>query len=142
MQLRLSFRVVLLLRCASKKLLDAWHGAASRHRAGFNGFIRAIEVVPRKRLNVRAKDQVRVPLPDFQLVLLCRAHRPAHDLKDVGGRAAVAVLNTDRAAEHNGGAEIGGRARWHWSHQSAVRKAARPHSTRPQDSGEATNHAK
>jgi len=41
--------------------------------------------------------------PDFELVLLRRVHRPAHDLKNVRGGAAVAVLHADGPHDYHGG---------------------------------------
>src|SRR6266446_10135880 len=63
--------------------------------------------------------------PDFELVLLRRVHRPAHDLKNVRGGAAMAVLHTDGDTDHHGGTEIAGSVRWNRGDQPTVRKTAR-----------------
>src|SRR5947207_14018986 len=63
--------------------------------------------------------------PDFQLVLLRRVHRPAHDLKNVRGGAAVAVLHADGDTDYHGGTEIAGGARWNRGDQPTVRKTSR-----------------
>src|SRR5436853_7374176 len=64
--------------------------------------------------------------PDFQLVLLRRVHRPAHDLKNVRGGAAVAVLHADGDTDYHGGTEIAGGARWNRGDQPTGRKTSRP----------------
>jgi len=66
-----------------------------------------------------------VALPDFQLVLLCRVHGPADDLKDVRGSAAVSILYTNGNADDRDGAKLASGARRNRGDQAAVGKAAR-----------------
>src|ERR1700730_9909721 len=98
--------------CARKIFLNTRQSTSGRSPASFDGLIRAIEVVPGERLNIRSQHQVRIALPDLQLMFLRCAHRAAHHLKDVRGLTAVAVLDSDRNRQYKRRAKIARRLRW------------------------------
>ena len=110
---------------AFQEFFNARDGALRDGDAGLDGFIGSIEIVPRDRMNVRAKNEIGVALPAFELMLLGGADRARDDLEDVGGRAAVAVLNSDRNAEDKFGAELARGLRGNGGDQAAVYEAAR-----------------
>jgi hypothetical protein len=87
-----------------KQFLNAGKSAASSSGAGRDSLVGAIEIIPCERLHVGTKDQVRVPLPYFELMFLGGVDGAADDLKNVRGSAAAAVFKTDRNAEDVGGA--------------------------------------
>jgi len=93
--------------------------------AGSDRLVGAVEFVPGQRLDVGPEDEVGMAFPDFELVLLRRVHRPADDLKNVRGGAAVAVLHADGDTDYHGGTEIAGSVRWNRGDQSTVRKTPR-----------------
>src|ERR1700722_16713849 len=76
-------------------------------------------------MNVRAKDEVGVALPAFELMLLGGADGARDDLKDVGGRAAVSVLNSYLNAKDEFGAKLARGLRGNRGDQAAVHEAAR-----------------
>src|SRR6202165_511969 len=90
-----------------------------------DGLIDAVEFVPGKGLDVGPEDEIGMAFPDFELVLLRRVHRPAHDLKNVRGGAAVAVLHADGDTDYHGGTETAGGVRWNRGDQPTVRKTPR-----------------
>ena len=90
-----------------------------------DSLISAVEVVPGQGLHVGAKDEVCVALPYFKLMLLRRVYRPAHDLKNIRGGAAMAVLNADGNTDDDGSAEFASGVRRNRSDKSAVRETTR-----------------
>jgi len=58
------------------------------------------------RAYLRAENEVGVALPPFELMLLGGADGAGYNLKDIGGCAAMAVLNADLNAEDKFGAEL------------------------------------
>ena len=51
--------------------------------ASFDGFVGAIEIVPCDGLNIRAKNEIGVAFPTFELVFLSGADCARDDLKNV-----------------------------------------------------------
>ena len=76
-------------------------------------------------MNVGPKHEVGVALPGFELMFLGGADGARDDLENVGGRAAVAVLNSDRDAEDKFSAELAGGQRGNRGDQAAIDEAAR-----------------
>ena len=107
-----------------QEFFNAGKSAISDRGAGFDGFVGAIEIVPGERLHVGADDQIGVALPGFELMLLCGAHGAGDHLKNIGGRASVAVLNADRNAENKFGSERAGGDSGNRCDQAAVGEAA------------------
>jgi hypothetical protein len=108
---------------AFQEFFNARHGALCGHDAGFDRFVGAVEIVPRDRLNVGAKDEIGVALPAFELVFLGGADGARDNLKNVGGRAAVAVLNSNGDTQHELGAEFPGGLRRNRRYQRAIDQA-------------------
>src|SRR5580704_949776 len=76
-----------------EELLDAWQGTARGCGSRLDGLIGAVEIIPGKRLDVWAENQVSVTLPYFKLMLLGGAYGAAYDLKDVRWCAAMTVFD-------------------------------------------------
>src|SRR6516162_1212479 len=100
---------------AGQEFAYAGQGRMCRGLAGFNGFTGAVEVIPGKRMDIGANDQVRVPLPGVQLMLLSGADRAANDLEDIFGRIAAAVLSANGHADNKRSAQLTSRLRRDWS---------------------------
>ena len=93
--------------------------------ASVDGFVGAIEIIPGDGVHVGAKNEIGMALPSFELMLLGGADSACDYLKDVGGGAAVAVLNADLDTEDKFGAKLTGGLRGNRSDQAAVDQAAR-----------------
>src|SRR5207245_9141738 len=79
--------------------------------------------------------------PDFKLVLLCCAYGATHDLKDVCGGAAVAVLEADENPNYCGCTEVASGARRNRCDQPTVCQAPRANLDRFEQSGEGATRA-
>ena len=66
-----------LLVPRGQELFDSWQRAASGGSAGIDRSVNPFEVIPGKLLHRGAKDQVGVPLPGFDLMLLRGTYGPA-----------------------------------------------------------------
>jgi hypothetical protein len=106
-----------------QQLLDTRKRAARGYGASLYGFIGAVEVIPREGLHVRAENQIRVALPDLQLVFLGSIDGAADDLKDVGWSAVAAVLGTDENTDDMRGPKFAGSTRWNRRDQAAIGEA-------------------
>jgi len=104
--------------------LNSGKRATGRRGAGFDGFIGAVEIVPRERLDVGAKNQVRLALPYLQLMFLGGVDGAADDLKDVGGSAAAAVVGAYGNSDDVGCAQIAGGAGGDRRDEAAIGEAA------------------
>jgi hypothetical protein len=96
------------VQCRGKEFLDARKRASCGRRAGFDGFVGTVEIVPGQGLHIGAENKVRVTLPDFELMFLGSTNGAADDLKYVGGCATLSVFEADRDANHMRGAEFPG----------------------------------
>jgi len=74
---------------------------------------------------VGPENEIGMALPDFELVFLRRVYRPADDLKDIRGSAAVAVLHAHGNSDDYGSAEFASGVRRNRRNESAVREASR-----------------
>jgi hypothetical protein len=83
---------------------EARKGGAGGGGAGLNGFVDALEVVPRQGLDCGTKYKVRLALPTFELMLLRGADGAAHDLKNVRRSAATAIVQAYGDTDHDFGA--------------------------------------
>src|SRR5207302_506082 len=108
-----------------KQFFNAREGTERGSGARSDGFIGAVKVVPGQGLNVWPEDEVGVAFPDFELVLLRRVHCPAHDLKNVRGGAAVAVLHADGDTDYRGGTEVASGPSWNRGDETTIRKTPR-----------------
>jgi len=107
-----------------KESVELGKGAASSSGARFDSVVDTLEIVPSEGLHVGTQDEVGVTLPGFELVLLRGADGAADHLKDVGGSAAVAVVQTNGDAYHDFGAELACRSRGNRSDEPPVGEAA------------------
>ena len=89
-----------------KKSVELGKGAASSSGARFDGVVDTLEIVPSEELHLGTQDEVGVTLPGFELVLLRGTDGAADHLKDVGGSATLAVVQTNGDAYHDFGAEL------------------------------------
>jgi len=119
--LEILFGVLLLLQ----QFFNTRERAERGSGAGSDGFIGAVKVVPGQGLNVWPEDEVGVTFPDFELVLLRRVHRPAYDLKNVRGSAAVAVLHADGDTDYRSGTKVASRASWNRGDETTIGKTPR-----------------
>ena len=126
-------RGVLLL---SEELFDARERATSGDSSRFDGFVRAVKIIPGQMLHVGTKDEVGVALPDFELMLLCGAHGAADDLKNVRGGSTVAVLHADGNSNDRRRAKIADGAGRDRGNEAAVGEAARADFDRLKQPGE------
>lgn len=108
-----------------KKLLDAREGAASGSDSCLNGFVGAVEIIPRERLDIGPQNQIRVALPYFELMLLGGADGAANDLENVGWSAAMPVFNADRNANYVRSAKFTCGARRDLGDETAIGEVAR-----------------
>lgn len=76
--------------------LDPGKRAVRGCRTGLDGLVCTVKVIPRERLDVGAQNQVRVALPNFELMLLGGADCSADHLKDVGRSAAMSIFDANR----------------------------------------------
>jgi hypothetical protein len=106
----LVFDVGILRLGSGNKFLNTRQRAPGGGSAGLNGFIGAVEIVPRERLNIGAENQVCVTFPYFELVFLGGADSAAYDLKNVGRSSAVTIFETDRNSHHVCRAQFAGGA--------------------------------
>jgi hypothetical protein len=83
---------------------DTGKGGTGGGGAGLDGFVDALEVVPRQGLDCRTKYKVRLALPTFELMLLRGADGATHDLKNVRRSAATTIVQTHRDTDHDFGA--------------------------------------
>jgi hypothetical protein len=105
--------------------LYAGQSAKSRGGAGFNGFVSTVEVIPGERVHSRPEDDIRTALPGFRWTFLRGCHGAAHDLKYVGGRSRVPIVNADRDAHYKVSAKLSGYAHGDGFDKAAIGKAAR-----------------
>ena len=68
---------------AFQEFFNARQGMARGGNAGFDGFVGAIEIVPRDRLNVGPQDENGVAFPAFELMFLRCADSARDDLKNI-----------------------------------------------------------
>src|SRR5258708_11856916 len=108
-----------------EQFLDARDGISGRRSACLDGFTGPIEIVPGQGLHIGAETEVRVALPDFELMFLRGADGAAYDLEDSRRGAAMAVLNADGNGEHAAGAELPRGVRRNGGNQPTVGEAAR-----------------
>ena len=123
--MQIGFQTASVVVSTFQEFFNARDRASRDGDAGVDGFIGAIEVVPSNGVNIGPDDEVGVTFPGLDLVLLGGAYRARDDLKNVGGRAMVAVLNADGYAQDKLSAELAGRLRGNGSDQAAVDEAAR-----------------
>lgn len=107
-----------------EQFLDARQRTTSRRSAGLDSLARTVEIIPGKRLNVWAENQVSMTLPDLELVFLSRAYSAAHNLKDVGWCAAMHVLDTDGNTHYVCGTQFACREGRNLGNETAVGEAA------------------
>src|SRR5579872_2557349 len=136
--LQIGFHAAGVLLGAFQEFFNARDGAMRDGDAGFDGFVGAIEIVPRERVHVGAKHEIGVALPGFELMLLGGADGARDDLENVGRRTAVAVLNAHRNAQDKFGAELAGGLRGNRGDQAAVYEAARSNIDRLEQTWEST----
>jgi hypothetical protein len=115
---------------------ETWQGAPGRGSTRSDGFLGSVESVPGERLYVGAKNEIGVAFPGLKLMLLGGTDGAGNDLKDVGWRAAVQVLDSDGDTENVGGAKQARRARRNGSDEAAVGKAPRADLERSEEAGE------
>ncbi len=123
--LKASFQIESGISDGMEQLLNTRESTASRGGAGFDGFIGPVEIVPGQGGHVGAKNQIGVALPNFQLMFLRGVDGAAHDLKDVGGSAAAAIVGADGNSEDAGCAQIAGGACGDRGNEPAIGEAAR-----------------
>src|SRR5437868_3453846 len=114
-----------LIHILLKQFHDARYCAQRRCGTRFNGLVDAREVIPGKRLHVRAEHEVCMALPDFELMLLRCAYGAAHHLENVGGSAAMAILHADGNANYRFCAQAADSPRRNRRHKTAIGKASR-----------------
>jgi hypothetical protein len=124
-----------------QEFFNARDGALCDGDASFDGFVSAVEIVPGYRMNVRAQNEIGVALPAFELVFLGGADGTRDDLKDVGGRAAMSVLNSDLNTEDKFGAELSRGLGRNRGDQAAVHEAARSNIDRLEQTWESAARA-
>src|SRR5208282_1217223 len=78
-----------------EQLLDARQRTTGCFGAGLNGLVGAVEIVPCEKLDVGAENQVRMALPNFELMLLSGTDGAADHLKDVGWSPAMPIFDTN-----------------------------------------------
>ena len=106
--------------------MDAWKGAAGGCGAGFDSLVGTVKIIPGKALDVGAQDQIRMTLPDFELMFLCGADGTAHDLKYVGWGAALSILEANGNTYDVGGTKFARGLRGDLGDEAAISEAARP----------------
>jgi hypothetical protein len=126
---------------AFQEFFNARHGALGHGDPGVDGFVGAIEIVPRDGVNIGAKNEIGVALPAFELMFLRGADGARDDLKDVGGRAAMAVLNAHRNTENKFGAELTRGLGRNRRDEAAVHQAARSNIDRLEQTWESAARA-
>jgi hypothetical protein len=100
----------------AEELLDAWQRTASGCGSRLDGLVGTVEIIPSKRLDVWSEDQVRVTLPYFELMFLGGAYGAADNLKDVGWRAAMYVVDADANSHYMGGTKFACGEGWNLRH--------------------------
>ena len=115
--------------------MDARKGATRCSGSGFNGFVGAMEVVPGEGGDIGAQHQIGVALPEIILVFLRGGYGATNDLKNVAGRTAKAILESDRNAQHEGGTKVTGSLGRDGSHQAAIGETARANLYRLKQAG-------
>jgi hypothetical protein len=118
----LEFSMCVLRRV--EKLLDAGERAAGRCGACFDGLVGTVEIIPCESLDVGPENQVSVPLPYFELVLLSGAHSAGNHLKDVGGNSAMPIFDAYRDRDDVLSAKIARGTRGNLRDQTSVGEAA------------------
>jgi hypothetical protein len=108
-----------------QEFFNAGESASRSSGSRCDGFLGAVEIVPGQGLDVGPEYEVGIAFPDFELVLLCCVHGPAHDLKNICGRAAVAILNAYGNADYRSGAEVASGSCWDRGDEATIRKTAR-----------------
>src|SRR5258707_7424551 len=108
-----------------QQFLDARDGISGCCGACLDGFTGPVEIVPGQGLHIGAENEVRMALPDFELMFLRGADGAAYDLEDIRRSAAMAVLNADGNGEHAAGAELPRGVRRNGGNQPTVGQAAR-----------------
>src|SRR5713226_3729040 len=124
-----------------EQFLDARDGISGCCGTCLDGFTGPIEIVPGQGLHVGAENEIRMALPDFELMFLRGADGAAYDLEDVRRSAAMAVLNTDGNGEHATGAELPRGVRRNRGNQPTVGQAARADLDRFEKAGEGATRA-
>src|SRR6266478_798172 len=89
-----------------QQFLDTRDSVSGCCRACLDRFTSPIEIVPGQRLHVGPENEIRMALPDLELMFLRGADGAAYDLEDIRRSAAMAVLNADGNGEHATGAEL------------------------------------
>ena len=107
-----------------QEFLNARQCQLRRPNAGFDGLVGFLEVVPGKRIDVRANNEIRVALPVVELMFLRGADGSGNNLEHVFRRAAMAVLHADRNSDNDLSAELAGRVSGHGRHETAVGEPA------------------
>src|SRR5271157_1025338 len=105
-----------------QKIAKLGKGAASGSGARFDGVINALEIVPSQGLHVGTQDEVGVTLPGLKLVLLSGTDSSADHLKDVGGRAAVAIVQSNGDAHDKFRTQLASGAGGYRSDEPSVRE--------------------
>jgi hypothetical protein len=100
----------------AEELLDARQRAASGGCSRLDGVVGTVEIIPGKRLDVWAENQVSVTLPYFELMFLSGAYGAADNLKDVGWRAAMYVVDTDANSHYACGTKFACGEGWNLRH--------------------------
>ena len=85
---------------------DAGKGEPGGGGSGFNGLVGFFKIVPRDSLDVGADDQVGVPLPGIELMLLRGADGAGNHLEHIFRSARVLVMNADRDSDDDVRAEL------------------------------------
>ncbi len=108
----------------AKEFLDARNGELGGSGSGFDGFVGFCEIVPGKRVDVRANDQVGITLPGIELMFLGGADGACNDLEHILGRVAVAIVNANGNSDNDGPAELACGLRGNGSDEGAISEAA------------------
>jgi hypothetical protein len=108
-----------------EQLLDTWECAAGRCSTGLYGFVGTVEIIPRESLDIRAKNQVCVALPYFELMLLSGADGAADHLKDIRWSAALPIFDANRNCDDVLCAKIARGACGNLRDQATISEAAR-----------------
>jgi hypothetical protein len=124
-----------------QELFNAGKSAARGSGARGDGCFGAVEVVPGQGLDVGPEYEVGIAFPDFELVLLCCVHGPAHDLKNICGRAVVAILNAYGNTDYRSSTEVASGARRNRGDEATIRKTARADLHRLEQAWEGTTRA-
>jgi hypothetical protein len=107
-----------------EEFLDARQRTASRRGAGLDSLVRAVEIIPGKRLDIWAENQVSMTLPDLELMLLSGAHSAAHNLENIGWCPSMSIFDTDGNAHHVRGTQFACREGRNLGNETSVSEAA------------------